>query len=67
MTDQNGEPVNRMVILECLEVSLKVLLALLSWNEIKGSDQKELRLVSIMVTFNYVAELDCVPLLFSFL
>ncbi|KAI8597408.1 Fanconi anaemia protein FANCD2 [Dissophora ornata] len=43
-TDQNGEPVDRVVILECLEVSLKVLLALLSWNEIKGSDQKEVRL-----------------------
>ncbi|KAF9198259.1 Fanconi anemia group D2 protein [Haplosporangium sp. Z 27] len=44
VSDQNGEPVDTSIILECLNISLRVILALLSWNEIKGSDQKELRL-----------------------
>ncbi|ORZ28109.1 Fanconi anaemia protein FANCD2 [Lobosporangium transversale] len=42
--DQNGEMVDHSIIMECLNVSLKVLQSLLSWNEIKASDQKELRL-----------------------
>ncbi|KAG0303191.1 Fanconi anemia group D2 protein [Dissophora globulifera] len=41
---QDGEPVDKAIVSECLSISLKVLLALLSWNEFKGSDQKELRL-----------------------
>ncbi|KAF9401655.1 Fanconi anemia group D2 protein [Mortierella sp. AD011] len=44
VSDQRGEPVDSSIILDCLNISLKVILALLSWNEIKGSDQKELRL-----------------------
>ncbi|KAF9105210.1 Fanconi anemia group D2 protein [Mortierella sp. AM989] len=44
VSDQSGEPVDSSIIHECLNISLKVILALLSWNEIKGSDQKELRL-----------------------
>ncbi|KAF9359265.1 Fanconi anemia group D2 protein [Mortierella sp. AD094] len=44
VSDQRGEPVDSSIILDCLNTSLKVILALLSWNEIKGSDQKELRL-----------------------
>ncbi|KAF9181157.1 Fanconi anemia group D2 protein [Haplosporangium sp. Z 11] len=42
--DQDEDPVNITIVRECLTLSLKVLLALLSWNEIKGSDQKEIRL-----------------------
>ncbi|CAO3565350.1 unnamed protein product [Mortierella alpina] len=42
--DQCGEPIDTTVVLECLNLALKVLLALLSWNELKGSDRKELRL-----------------------
>ncbi|KAG0324848.1 Fanconi anemia group D2 protein [Dissophora globulifera] len=41
---QDGEPVDKAIVSECLSISLKVLLALLSWNELRGSDQKELRL-----------------------
>ncbi|KAF9376855.1 Fanconi anemia group D2 protein, partial [Podila verticillata] len=43
-TDVNGEVVNQVTVQECLSISLKILLTLLSWNELKGSDQKELRL-----------------------
>ncbi|KAF9963205.1 Fanconi anemia group D2 protein [Modicella reniformis] len=32
------------IILDCLNISLKVLWSLFSWNEIKGVDQKEVRL-----------------------
>lgn len=42
----NGEVVSLVTVQECLSISLKILLTLLSWNELKGSDQKELRLVS---------------------
>ncbi|KAG0082666.1 Fanconi anemia group D2 protein, partial [Podila epicladia] len=43
-TDVNGEGVNLATVQECLSISLKILLTLLSWNELKGSDQKEMRL-----------------------
>lgn len=41
------------ILLDCLNCSLKVLQSLLSWNEIKGVDQKEVRLVcgSHLLTF----------------
>ncbi|KAF8943507.1 Fanconi anemia group D2 protein [Haplosporangium gracile] len=42
--DQSNEPVDHVVVRECLGISLKALLALLSWNELRASDQKALRL-----------------------
>ncbi|KAF9150212.1 Fanconi anemia group D2 protein [Linnemannia schmuckeri] len=42
--DQSSEPVDHVVVRECLSISLKALLALLSWNELRASDQKALRL-----------------------
>ncbi|KAG0207657.1 Fanconi anemia group D2 protein [Mortierella sp. GBA30] len=42
--DHDGEPVDNAIVLECLNIVLKVLQALLSWNELRGSDRKELRL-----------------------
>ncbi|KAK3837824.1 MAG: Fanconi anemia protein FANCD2 [Linnemannia elongata] len=42
--DQSSEPVDHVVVRECLSISLKSLLALLSWNELRASDQKALRL-----------------------
>ncbi|KAK3841792.1 MAG: Fanconi anemia protein FANCD2 [Linnemannia gamsii] len=45
--DDMGQPsdfVDHVTIRECLGISLKALLALLSWNELRASDQKALRL-----------------------
>ncbi|KAG0275935.1 Fanconi anemia group D2 protein [Linnemannia exigua] len=45
--DDMGQPsdsVDHVTVRECLGISLKVLLALLSWNELRASDQKALRL-----------------------
>ncbi|KAF9341448.1 Fanconi anemia group D2 protein [Linnemannia elongata] len=42
--DQSSEPVDHVAVRECLSLSLKSLLALLSWNELRASDQKALRL-----------------------
>ncbi|KAF9082104.1 Fanconi anemia group D2 protein [Mortierella sp. AD031] len=42
--DGFNEPVDYVAVRECLGISLKALLALLSWNELRGSDQKVLRL-----------------------
>ncbi|KAG9064770.1 Fanconi anemia group D2 protein [Linnemannia hyalina] len=42
--DQSSEPEDHVVVRECLSISLKLLLALLSWNELRASDQKALRL-----------------------
>ncbi|KAF9409653.1 Fanconi anemia group D2 protein, partial [Podila epigama] len=43
-TDVNGNPIDLAVVNECLIMSLKILHTLLSWNELKGSDRKELRM-----------------------
>ncbi|KAF9926229.1 Fanconi anemia group D2 protein [Linnemannia zychae] len=42
--EQASESVDHSIVQECLGISLKVLLALLSWNELRASDQKALRL-----------------------
>ncbi|KAF9911840.1 Fanconi anemia group D2 protein [Linnemannia zychae] len=41
---QSSESVDHAIVRECLSISLKALLALLSWNELRASDQKALRL-----------------------
>ncbi|KAG0320044.1 Fanconi anemia group D2 protein [Linnemannia gamsii] len=42
--DQSSEPVDHVAVRECLSISLKALLSLLSWSELRASDQKAIRL-----------------------